>query len=48
MQKFSDYTEKLIIDHLTAVKILYSVLNCIPNQPKQRHALNTASALEQR
>lgn len=51
--KFSDYTEKLIIqciDHLTAFKKknLYSVLNSIPNQPKQRHALDTASALEQR
>lgn len=25
-------------------KNLYSVLNCIPNQPKQRYALNTGSA----
>lgn len=53
MQKILNYTEKLMIqciDHLTAFKKIFIlfVLNCIPNQPKQRHALNTAFALEQR
>lgn len=46
-------TEKLMIqciDHLTAFKKVFILfaLNCISNQPKQRRALNTASALEQR